>query len=68
MALDQVVRVNPRAPCAEQTLQVCKFVRNFNEIFRTVPTDSKVFLPRFMIMQEMYILTSVIEINKENWE
>ena len=26
---------------------------------RTVPTNSKIFLPRFMIMQEMYILTSV---------
>ena len=32
-----------------------------------VPTNSKAFLPRFMIMLEIYILTSVIEIQKENW-
>ena len=31
-----------------------------------VPTNSKVFLPRFMIMKEMSILTSVIEIQREN--
>ena len=37
-------------------------------LLRTVPTNSKVFLPRFMIMQEMLILTSVIEIQKENSE
>ena len=34
---------------------------------RTVPTKSKVFLLRFMIMQEMYFLTSAIEIQKETW-
>ena len=68
MALDQVVLVNPRARSAEQTLQVCKFVRNFNEISRTVPTNSKVFLPRFMIIQKIEILKSVIEIPKENLE
>ena len=34
---------------------------------RTVPTISKVFLPWFMIMQEMQILTSGIKIQKENW-
>ena len=35
-------------------------------ILRAVPTNSKIFLPRFMTMQEMSILTSVIEIQKEN--
>ena len=34
---------------------------------RTVPTNSNVFLPRFMIMQEMKILTSADETQKENW-
>ena len=34
---------------------------------RTVPTKSKVFLHRFMITQEMYFLTSAIEIQKETW-
>ena len=34
---------------------------------RTVRTNSKVFLPRFMIMLEIQILTNVIEIVKENW-
>ena len=34
---------------------------------RTVPTNSKIFLPRFMITQGIKILTSVIEIQKENW-
>ena len=32
---------------------------------RTVPTNSKVFLPRFMIMQERQIFPSVIEIQKK---
>ena len=34
---------------------------------RTVPTISKIFLPRFMITQKMLILTSVTEIQKEIW-
>ena len=37
-------------------------------LLRTVPTNSKIFLPWFMIMQEMLIVISVIEIQfKENW-
>ena len=35
-------------------------------LLRTVPTNSKVFLPRLMIMQEIQILRSAIEIQKEN--
>ena len=34
---------------------------------RTVPTNSKVFLRGLLNMREMQILTSVIEIQKENW-
>ena len=34
---------------------------------RTVPTNSKVFLRDLLNMWEMQILTSVIEIQKENW-
>ena len=33
---------------------------SFEVVLRTVPTNSKVFLPRLMIMQEMWILKSVI--------
>ena len=33
---------------------------------RTVHTNLKVLLPRFMIMQGMEILVSAIEIQKEN--
>ena len=32
-----------------------------------MPTNAEVFLPRFMIMQQMHILAIVIEIQKENW-
>ena len=35
---------------------------------RTVPTNSKVFLRGLLNMWENHILTSVIEIQKENWE
>ena len=34
---------------------------------RTVPTNSKVFLRGLLNMWEEQILTSVIEIQKENW-
>ena len=34
---------------------------------RTVPTNSKVFLRGLLNMREKQILTSVIEIQKENW-
>ena len=34
---------------------------------RTVPTNSKVFLRGLLTMREKQILTSVIEIQKENW-
>ena len=34
---------------------------------RTVPTNSKAFLRGFLDMREKQILTSVIEIQKENW-
>ena len=33
----------------------------------TVPTDSKVFLRGLLTMREKQMLTSVIEIQKENW-
>ena len=36
------------------------------DYLRTVPTNSKVFLRGLLIMQEKQILTSVIEIQKEN--
>ena len=40
------------------------------EIFNlsTVPTNSKVFLRGLLTMREKQILTSVIEIQKANWE
>ena len=34
---------------------------------RTVPTNSKVFFRGLLNMREKQILTSVIEIQKENW-
>ena len=34
---------------------------------RTVPTNSKEFLCGLLNMQKKQILTSVIEIQKENW-
>ena len=34
---------------------------------RTVPTNSKVFLRGLLNMREKQILTSVIEVQKENW-
>ena len=34
---------------------------------RTVPTNSKVVLRGFLNMREKQILTTVIEIQKENW-
>ena len=34
---------------------------------RTVPTNSKVFLRGLLNMRKKQILTSVIEIQKENW-
>ena len=38
-----------------------------SHFLRTVPTNSKVFLPaRFMNMREKKILASVLEIQKEN--
>ena len=37
------------------------------QILRTVPTNSKIFLHGLLNMQEKQILTSVIEIQKENW-
>ena len=40
---------------------------SFFLILRKVPTNSKVFLLQFMIMQEMWILTGVMKIQKENW-
>ena len=36
-------------------------------MLRMVPTNSKVFLRGFMNMLEKQILTSVIEIQNENW-
>ena len=38
-----------------------------DKLLRTVPTSSKVDFSRFMNMPEKQILTSVIEIQKENW-
>ena len=35
-------------------------------VLRTVPTNSKVFLRALLNMREKQILTSVIEIQKEN--
>ena len=37
------------------------------EHLRAVPTNSKIFLRRLLNMREKEILTSVIEIQKENW-
>ena len=37
-------------------------------ILRTVPTNSMVFLRGLLNMREKQILTSVIEIQKENWD
>ena len=37
------------------------------EDLRTVPTNSKVFLRGLPNLREKQILTSVIEIQKENW-
>ena len=34
---------------------------------RTVPTNSEVFLRSLLNMREKQILTSVIEIQQENW-
>ena len=34
---------------------------------RTVPTNSKVFLRGLLNVREKQILTSIIEIQKENW-
>ena len=34
---------------------------------RTVPTNKRYFFLRCVLMQEMWILTSPIEIQKENW-
>ena len=42
-------------------------VNQFYIILRTVPTNSKVFLRGSLNMREKQILTSVIEIRKENW-
>ena len=42
-------------------------VKDCNKVLRTVPTNSKVFFARLLNMREMQILTSVIEIQKENW-
>ena len=36
-------------------------------VLRTVPTNSKVFLRGLLNMREKQILTSDIEIQKENW-
>ena len=36
-------------------------------ILRTVPTNSNVFLCGLLTMRKKQILTSVIEIQKENW-
>ena len=38
-----------------------------DKILRTVPTNSKVFFRGLLNMREKQILTSVIEIEKENW-
>ena len=40
---------------------------NRSSILRLVPTNSKVFLCGLLNMREKQILTSVIEIQKENW-
>ena len=37
------------------------------DLLRTVPTNSKVFLRGLLAMREKQILTSVIEIQRENW-
>ena len=57
--------MGPRNLTVPKTIQteLCEVI----VYLRTVPTNSKVFLPRLMIMQEMLILTSAIEIRKENW-
>ena len=39
----------------------------YRELLRTVPTNSKVFLRGLLNMRKKQILTSVIEIQKENW-
>ena len=48
-----------------QLVVSCHFGFQHLRDLRTVPTNSKVFLPRFMIMREMKTFTSVIEIEKE---
>ena len=42
-------------------------LKSTNISLRTVPTDSQVFLRGLLNMREKQIITSVIEIQKENW-
>ena len=48
-------------------LSVCLVQRSLINVLRTVPTNSKVFLHGLLNIREKQILTSVIEIQKENW-
>ena len=54
---------------ADNTLLVCCFFLTVDTPLnlRKVPTNSKVFLRGLLTMREKQILTSVIEIQKENW-
>ena len=42
-------------------------VFSIKDRLRTVPTNSKVFLRGLLNMREKQMLTSVIEIQKQNW-
>ena len=53
---------NPLVPGKIPSLGHHKF-----EILRTVPTKSKIFLRSLLNTREEVILTSVTEIQKENW-
>ena len=48
-------------------LSVCLVQRSLINVLRAVPTNSKVFLHGLLNIREKQILTSVIEIQKENW-
>ena len=60
MSCENALYRNSIADADLQDMNICKNLR-------TVPTNSKVFLRGLLTMREKQILTSVIEIQKENW-
>ena len=71
--------ITPRAPtttgittvliCHMRAISISRslYLDSFSDTLRTVPTNSKVFLRGFLNVREKQILTSGIEIQKENW-